>query len=302
MADTPLTSYTCTLDKEQHAALKKMLQEKGFSFSALQHAHFGATRGNVYVAAYRSGKVLVQGKGTKEFVEFTLEPEILKEIRLGYEDVLSPAGDERIGVDESGKGDYFGPLVIAGVYVNPETEKKLRDGGIRDSKKLTDRRVKEMRKLIRRECTYSVVAIGPERYNQLYATMGNLNKILAWGHARVIENILSKVNCRKAILDQFGHKDLVIGALMKKGRNIELAQRFRGEEDLAVAAGSVLARGEFLLRLKKLSEEIGVDLPKGNSKKMVIPAGQAVIEKWGLESLVRAAKIHFKTTKEVLTG
>ena len=157
-----------------------------------------------------------------------------------------------------------------------------------------------MRKLIRKECRYSVVAIGPERYNQLYSSMENMNRILAWGHARVIENILSRVNCQKAVLDKFAGKDLVLNALMKKGRSIKVEQRVRGESDLAVAAASVLARGEFVLRQKKLSEEFEVDFPLGNNKKAVIKAGREVVKKHGLDSLVRVAKVHFKTSRDIL--
>lgn len=302
MSSYPLTSYSCTLDAGRMEELRALLRARSFTFTAPPHAVFAAARGDVTVAAYRSGKVLVQGKGTREFVEFVLEPEILKEARLGYEHLLEKTGGNRIGVDESGKGDYFGPLVVAGVYLTDAQEKKLKSLGVRDSKTLSDRRAIELRRTIRRDCLFSVVAIGPERYNQLYATMGNLNQLLAWGHARVIENLLSKVSCARAVLDQFGHKDLVLRALMKKGRTIEVIQQFRGESDMAVAAASVLARGEFLLRLKKLSDEIGVPLPKGNAIEPVLAAGRAVIGKWGMESLVRAAKVHFKTTKEMVSN
>jgi len=296
----PLTSYSCTLPARQMEELRTILQARSFNFSSPPHALFAAAQGEVTVAAYRSGKVLVQGKGTREFVEFILEPEVIKEARLGYEHLLEKYAGDRIGVDESGKGDYFGPLVVAGVYLDEAQEKRLRGLGVRDSKTLSDRRAIELRRVIRRDCLFSVVAIGPERYNQLYATMGNLNQLLAWGHARVIENLLSKVSCAKAVLDQFGHKDLVLKALMKKGRTIEVIQQFRGEADMAVAAASVLARGEFLLRLKKLSEELGVALPKGNAIDLVVAAGRAVIGKWGMEALVRAAKVHFKTTKQMV--
>lgn len=295
-----VTSYTVELDGEQGRALRAGLEERGFDFKKVAHAHFGASRGKLSLTYYHSGKLLIQGKETAEFVQFFLEPEILKEVRFGYEEVLSEFTGDRIGVDESGKGDYFGPLVVAGVYLNSVTEKKLRALNVRDSKKISARRIQELRRVIRKECRYSVVAIGPERYNQLYTTMGNLNRILAWGHARVIENILSKTSCPKAILDQFGRKDLVLRALMKKGRSIEVEQRVRGEADLAVAAASILARGEFVLRLKKLSEEYGVKLPLGNKKDLVIAAGKEIIRKEGMEALVRVAKVQFKTTREIL--
>jgi len=297
-----LTTYTCALDDNQVDTLRRILEEKGYAFRSLQHGHFGASGENVSVAAYKSGKLVIQGKGTREFIEFILEPQVVKEIRLGYEDIIDEPGEERIGIDESGKGDYFGPLVIAGVFVTPELEKVLKNAGVKDSKRLSDQKAKKLRKLIKKECIHSVVAVGPQRYNQLYPTMGNLNKILAWGHARVIENILTKVNCRKAILDQFGHKDLVLSALMKKGRNIEVSQRYRGEEDIAVAAGSVLARAEYLIRLGKLADEFKVELPKGNGKKTIIPAAQSIVKKLGMETLVKVAKVHFKTTREVILG
>ncbi len=297
-----ITSYTVTLSAEQSGRLKTGLEKKGFLFRSVPHAHFGAAQGNLSLCLYKSGKLLIQGKDTADFVQFFLEPEILKEIRFGYEEILEGFPGDRIGVDESGKGDYFGPVVVAGVFLDAETEKKLRALNVRDSKKISDRRIKELRKIIRKECRYSVVAIGPERYNQLYTTMGNLNRILAWGHARVIENILTKTSCSKAILDKFGQKDLVLRALMKKGRSIEVEQKVRGESDLAVAAASVLARGEFVLRLKKLSDEIGVKLPLGNKKDLVIAAGRNVVSKAGMEALVRVGKVHFKTTKEIVSA
>ena len=301
-ANKPLTSYSCSLDQKQGDDLQRLLKERGWSFISRLHTRFAAGKDNISLSLYNSGKLLVQGKGTRDFVQFLLEPEILKEIRLGYEHLFTKFRGERIGVDESGKGDYFGPLVVAGVFVTEEGEKRLRDLNVRDSKKISDRRIQELRKIIRNDYIFSVVAIGPERYNQLYSTMGNLNNILAWGHARVIENLLSRAGCKKAVLDQFGKKELVLGALMKKGRNIEVLQEVRGESDMAVAAASVLARGEFVSRLKKLSEEFKIPIPKGNNKELVIKAARRIIKKWGLEALVRVAKVHFKTTKEIIAS
>ncbi len=300
--ETKLTSYSATLTRQQSELLRKKLEEKRYEFKDVKHAFFAAARDDVSLCMYRSGKLLIQGKGTADFVQFLLEPEIVQEFKLGYEEVREESSGERIGVDESGKGDYFGPLVVAGVFLDAENEKKLRALNVRDSKKISDKKIKELRRIIRRDCRHSVVAIGPARYNQLYATMDNLNRILAWGHARVIENILAKTSCGTAVLDQFGKKDLVLNALMKKGRAIDVIQKVRGETDLAVAAASILARGEFVARLGKLSEEFGVKLPLGNNKAAVIKAARAVIGKWGIDSLVKVGKIHFKTTKEILIG
>ena len=89
---------------------------------------------------------------------------------------------ERIGIDESGKGDYFGPLVIAAVFVNAITQNELALMRVRDSKNISDGHILEMAPDIRTICPHSIVAIGPKKYNELYAKMKNLNRLLAWGH------------------------------------------------------------------------------------------------------------------------
>lgn len=211
---------------------------------------------------------------------------------------VSPAAG-RIGTDESGKGDYFGPLVIAGFFLPEGQEAVLAEMGVRDSKRMTDNRVRETAAVLRRGYPHAVVAIGPEKYNQLYAKMKNLNRLLAWGHARVIENVLEHVPAGRAVTDQFGDASLVRNALMAKGRTIELEQRTGAEEDPAVAAASILARDEFLRRLKALSEEAGMDLPKGASS-AVEEAAVRLVRLHGPDSLERYAKTHFRTTRRVL--
>ncbi len=214
---------------------------------------------------------------------------------------LFSAAEGHIGTDESGKGDYFGPLVIGAVYVPNGQETVLRELGVKDSKRTTDNRNRELAEVIKRGYKHSVVAIGPERYNELYGRLQNLNRILAWAHARAIENILAEVPCRLAITDQFGDKSLVLEALMQKGRTIELLQKHRAEEDLAVAAASILARAEFLKRLHFLSKEMGVELPKGASS-MVEEAAVRLIKLHGAAILDKAAKTHFKITGRVLAA
>jgi ribonuclease HIII len=205
-----------------------------------------------------------------------------------------------IGTDESGKGDYFGPLVIAGVCLNEKIGKTLTLLGVKDSKKMTDKKILDLYPLIRMDSLASeIIAISPEKYNDLYKKMKNLNLLLAWGHARVIENILEKVECRSVLTDQFGDKSLVERALMARGKEIVLEQRPGAEEDIAVAAASVLARGEFLLKLDHLSKKEGMLLPRGASDKVVKTAVSLYHQK-GMEGLKRVAKIHFKTTQAVL--
>ena len=123
----PLTSYTGKLTDEQASALETALSSRGFKFRAVPYARFAGEKDKINVVFYESGKLVVQGKGTQEFVEFVLEPEVLKQARLGYEAVLNP--DlllPRIGVDESGKGDFFGPLCIAGAYINETSSRRGR--------------------------------------------------------------------------------------------------------------------------------------------------------------------------------
>jgi len=205
----------------------------------------------------------------------------------------------RIGSDESGKGDYFGPLVIAAAFVTPEIEPDLKLMEVRDSKMISDGRVLELARDLRQVCKHSIVAIGPQRYNELYEKIRNLNRLLAWGHARALENLLEQVNCDLAIADQFGDERFILNALLEKGKRIRLVQRPKAEEDLAVAAASILARAEFLTRLRRLSDEVGTSLPKGASPSVEL-AARMVVKKHGRERLSTIAKMHFKTTLAVL--
>jgi ribonuclease HIII len=212
---------------------------------------------------------------------------------------LFPTAKGHIGTDESGKGDYFGPLVVAGIFILDEQQEVLKELGVKDSKKLSDNRVRQIADRIKRGYKHSIVAIGPEKYNQLYGKLRNLNRILAWAHARVIENILEEVPCGKAITDQFGDRLYVEKALMKKGQNIELVQMPKAEADLAVAAASILARAEFLKRMHFLSQDIGIELPKGSSP-LAEEAGLKLVKKHGTDILDKVAKKHFKLTPKII--
>ena len=300
----PLTSYTGKLDDAQAAALEAHLRENGFKPREVPYARFAGEKDKLNVVFYNSGKLVVQGKGTQEFVEFVLEPEILKQATLGYEAVLNPELlAPRLGVDESGKGDFFGPLCVAGVYVNAKVIESWKDSGIRDSKNISsDRRMRELADLIRDTpgCVQTVVPIGNEAYNRLYAKMKSVNTVLAWGHARVIENLMGQRHRMnpapiRAISDQFASsKSTVAKALMSMGREIELVQRHKAEEDVAVAAASILARDEFVTRLAKLEKQFGLALPKGASA-AVDAAAKEFITKHGVENLPQVAKMHFRT-------
>ena len=300
----PLTSYTGKLNDAQAAALETHLRANSFKPREVPYARFAGEKDKLNVVFYNSGKLVVQGRGTQEFVEFVLEPEILKQAKLGYEAVLNPELLlPRLGVDESGKGDFFGPLCIAGVYVNAKVIESWQDSGIRDSKNIgSDRKMAELAQLIRDTpgCVCSVVPIGNEAYNRLYAKMRSVNTVLAWGHARVIENLMGqrqRMNPApvRAISDQFASsKATVAKALMSLGREIELVQRHKAEEDVAVAAASILARDEFVSRLAKLEKEFGMALPKGASA-AVDAAAKGFLARHGVAELPKVAKMHFRT-------
>jgi len=300
----PLTSYTCKLTDDQASALEAALRARNWKPRTVPYARFAFESDKANIVFYESGKLVVQGKGTQEFIEFLLEPEILKQARLGYETVLNPELLlPRIGVDESGKGDFFGPLCIAGVYVNENVVKAWKDSGIRDSKNISsDKKIAELAEKIRKTpgCVVDAVTIGNEAYNRLYTRMKSVNAILAWGHARVIENLMGQRQQMhpvpvKAISDQFASsKDVVAKALMSLGREIELVQRHRAEEDLAVAAASILARDGFVQGLMKLEKQFNQELPKGASS-AVDEAAKKYVAEHGADNLSKVAKVHFRT-------
>ena len=304
------TSYVCSLTAEQAARLRELLQDRGWALDAAPHARWRARREKTTVVAYDSGKLVVQGKGTADLVQFVIEPEILGEARFGYEHVLAEIEQPEMfephaGIDESGKGDYFGPMVIAAVYVEPESAREMAQVGVVDSKAIgSARRIDELAGKIRSITRggFSVVAIGPESYNRLYGTFGNVNRMLGWGHARSLENLLERVpDCPRALSDQFGSKQTVLRALMERGSQIVLEQETKAERDVAVAAASVLARSEFVKRLDQLGQRVGVRLPKGAGPPVDRVAAQLFAQ--GGEQLLRTvAKLHFRTTAKARSG
>lgn len=301
----PTNSYTAMLSPGQADTLRAVLEQQGFEFSEKPYTIYAAKKGKLNVSVYQKGpKVLVQGRETEDFVRFTLEPEILGEARLGYEEVHQPDMFEpHFGIDESGKGDYFGPLVIAGAYTDAASARALLDAGIMDSKRITSAaRIRKLSKLIRETpgIDHVVVSIGPERYNELYRSFGNVNRLLAWGHARAIARLLEKrPDCPRALSDQFARPDVLKRALKQLGVAIELQQRTKAESDLAVAAASILARERFVDWMDKTSVAGEVELPLGASQ-AVIDAGKQVVERHGADALGRVAKLHFRTTGRVL--
>lgn len=294
------TPLVFKIEPAQCIEIQKRLSDLNMELSEPQYVAVRGKNADGIVTLYTSGKLVIQGQKTDSLIA-ALSDLLPTQAEESSNKVPLENGNPHIGTDESGKGDYFGPLVIAAVYADSDLSAKLIEIGAKDSKKLADSQILQLDEKIRRLCPYSVVAIGPGKYNELYDKIRNLNKLLAWGHARALENLLNQVKCSEAITDQFGDERFVRNALMKRGREITLEQHPRAEADPAVAAASILARAEFVKRLKALSGEIQFELPKGADRN-VDSVGREIYRKLGLDGLKKVAKTHFATTAKVVHG
>ena len=287
-----MNTYTEKVQENDIEKLKGYFKQKNAEFDSLPYALFRAKGNGFNAVLYKSLKLVVQGSEVSQIAEE------IKEL-IFSEDIEIKEFSPHIGVDESGKGDYFGPLVIAGVYVDETNVERFKKMGVKDSKQLKDIQIQKMAVDIKNNAVFSVVVINPEKYNELYNNIKNLNKLLAWGHARVIENILEKQSSEWALSDKFGDEKLIQNALMTNGRKIRLEQRTKAEQDIAVAAASIIARYEFVKRISELSYKYHVNLPKGASDS-VVKAGVELLKYTNPSVLRQVAKLHFKTTQEIL--
>ncbi len=297
-------SFTFPLSPEQQGVLQAYVRQANLKPTDVPYTTVAADGDGFRLCLYTSGKLVVQGKKAEEWVTFVLEPEILKEARVGYEDVLTPERFEpHMGIDESGKGDFFGPLVIAAVYVDEKIVQAFDRIGVRDSKTITsDAKAEKMAEAILGVVgnRHTVVEIGPRAYNRLYRKIGNVNRLLAWGHARAIENLLETVpGCPRALADQFGPKQRIERALMQKGKGIKLEQKTKAESDPAVAGASIIARARFIAGLRKLGKRYDITMPKGASEKVRETAVE-LVKQHGPKILPDTVKTHFRTTDQVL--
>jgi ribonuclease HIII len=208
-----------------------------------------------------------------------------------------------IGTDEVGKGDYFGPLVVAGVFVDEQRALELRALGVRDSKSLSDRAVlslaEEMKRRLVPEHIY-VLVCEPIEYNQRYHALQNLNVLLADTHARTIQALQQRTGCQLALVDQFDFNGRVEQALHALGCQITLEERPQGESDVAVAAASILGRATFLQQLEHLSAALQMELPRGSSNPQIVTIGKSLIAQFGREKLESVAKVSFQITQKIL--
>ena len=300
------SQYTIEITETEARALKKKLQERaGFEESEREYAAFCFTGAKVNVAYYaKRGKLVVQGSGADEFLEFVLLIDPATGVSAAKKSKSSKVdATPHFGVDESGKGDYFGPLVIAGVYSDERTADALVKLGCKDSKTIPDdKKIASIAAKIMQTpgIAYEVVCIGPKRYNELYTEFGNLNRLLAWGHARVIAALHEKVpSCTRALSDQFANEWVLKTALGKRRVPVQLEQRTKAESDVAVAAASILARARFVKWMNDTAAAAGCDMPLGCAGH-VTKAARAFVAKHGQERLADVAKLHFKTTAKVL--
>ncbi|MBK9425515.1 MAG: ribonuclease HIII [Bacteroidetes bacterium] len=300
---------------------KSLLEVKTYAISDFKHIDYGIQfsisnnlwKGTIRIYVNKKQQIKydlsqIKEESIKNQIHLILEhhesSEVITEIEDEQKDLDNPFIPV-IGTDESGKGDYFGPLVSAGVYVNLTTKPLLEKIGVKDSKKLNDKQILNIAPYIRKICAnqFAVIEISPETYNNLYIQFKsegkNLNVLLAWAHAKAIEEVLTKVDCENALSDKFANEKFIISKLQEKGRKIVLRQEHKAEVNIAVAAASILARERFLEKLKKLSNDLAIDLPKGASPQ-VIEQARKVVERLGEDALKKIAKIHFKTTESVI--
>jgi len=286
----------------------KKFENLGFTISVPQKAQYSYNvtleKGNNKV------KLLVYfgKKGNKLQVQGNPESAVFKEVNtLVFGEKLFQVDDKRIeepanyiGTDESGKGDFFGPLVVAGVLVDKVDISKLINLGVRDSKTITDYNIEKLALKIKSllKNKYDIIPLKPEKYNELYSKMGNVNLILGWAHAKVIENILNSFEVEEAISDKFGNEKTILNALQEKGRKIKLHQVTKAERYTAVAAASILARDAVIKWFEINSKKLKTKIPKGASAGVETFAGK-VIENFGKEALPELVKMHFKTLKRI---
>ncbi len=295
------------------AALERFAQEHGWEILPPKEIAYGrqviVTDGvtRLPVNLYHTGRILVQGKACDMKVRLIEWANLLQ---VGIAPTAADASlsgprparaSAWIGVDEAGKGDVFGPLVVAGVLATPETELVLARRGVRDSKTLADARIGRLAQLIRAACPVEILVIAPSEYNRAYERQGrNLNRLLAWGHAQVIARLSRGRSVARAVSDQFGDEALLIEALAAEGCQIALEQHPHAERDVAVAAASVIARAEFVAAIREYSQEIGLRLPLGAATGHVEEVARQIYQRWGRQGLERVAKMHFAPIQKVL--
>lgn len=283
--------------EDLRAALVRTLPPDA-EWRAVPHAVFAVKADGVVVTCYQSGKLVLQGTDLDTFMARHL-PTLPQQTAKTDPLALTIAGIS-LGSDEAGKGDYFGPLVVAAACVSPEQEERLRAAGITDSKKLSDERAQLLAGLLEREVSYEVSQLMPEQYNQAYDRAKNVNLLLADMHARALSRLHARCPTAEVIVvDQFAASAVLARALARElPGHPPLQQVTQGERHVAVAAASILARARFLDGLRQCDEICGTELHKGAGAPVDV-AARRVLAIGGRALLAKVAKLHFKNTERV---
>lgn len=297
--------YSIQLSRDEAAALhKKLTGTTGFQSITRDYTDFCFESESVTLAYYpKKGRLLIQGRGAESFIKEILQLDPLEKAPALSSSLPALVDTTpHFGIDESGKGDYFGPLVIAGVYSDERCAAELVRLGCKDSKSIPDdKKIHTIAEKIKKTAgvVYEIVCIGPRRYNELYTEIGNLNRLLAWGHARVIAALHEKVpTCPRALSDQFANEWVLKRALGQRRIPVQLEQRTKAESDVAVAAASILARDRFVQWMQQTAQASGCPLPLGCAPH-VTRAAQHFINTHGRDRLPDVAKLHFKVTQKL---
>jgi ribonuclease HIII len=283
-----LTTHVVPVDARASARLKTALDAAGFAFHDVAHARFAARGEGVNVVCYESGKLVLQGRDLREFLERWLPDAAPKppEVKIAM-----------IGADEAGKGDYFGPLVAAAAFLDPDVARFLDEVPLRDSKTLSATEIRDGAEMLRRTIPHEIVSISPRKYNELYAKFRNVNSLLAWAHKTAISEVVKKTGCKRVLLDKFADESVMKRAFGADHAAIELTMRTKAESEPAVAAASILARDAFVRGVARLSKSIGFKLPLGAGDP-VDRAVRGLVASQGESVLGEVAKLHFKTTEK----
>lgn len=318
-------TLTFKLPKAAASTLQAILEKEAWSFQSRPYMEWQAKGDLGVVSFYSSGSLVLQTK----------YPDILTEIlelgdaapksdtrgatlkaapqrstaptdanaRLAVyeqwrEGLGEPLVDRWIGIDEAGKGDFFGPLITAAVRVEAKDLPWLAEIGVGDSKAITDANVRKLASQLKKSLPYSIVKLMPTTYNRLYAKFGNLNRLLAWTHAASAEEVLEKHPAEAILSDQFTKAEIVPQFFKGLGKDCRYVQKTKAEADAAVGCASILARAEFLWSMDALADEFGMTMNKGAGAPTIADA-KRFISRHGVDALEGAAKTHFKTMETI---
>lgn len=308
------------------AAMRETLESCGWTFRTIAHSLWQAKGDAGVVTFYASGKVVIQtpspdlvtemlglggataanhvkpspskaGASQKSAAPSAMDANArLRQYEAWRTGFGTPEVTEWIGIDEAGKGDFFGPLITAAVRVQQSDLGWLAELGVGDSKQIHDKNIRPIAAQLKKafKGAYSIIVLMPPKYNELYGRFKNLNRLLAWMHAASAEDILKHQSAQLILSDQFSKRPIVPEFFKGPGKDCRYVQQTRAESDAAVGCASILARAEFLWRMDELESNFGMTLHKGAGTPTIRDATRFV-ERYGVGELHQVAKTHFKT-------